>query len=64
MCNRYQLRASVQQLRQDFGVTRERFESVPPAEFFSGSTVPIIRAAEGGANWRASSGVSRWRSTA
>lgn len=48
MCNRYQVRASAKQIRQAFGVTSELFEPANPAEYFPGSTVPIIRAADGG----------------
>jgi putative SOS response-associated peptidase YedK len=48
MCNRYQLRASAQQIRTTFGLTSERFEIATPAEYFPGSIVPVIRAANGG----------------
>ena len=48
MCNRYQLRSSIKSIRQAFGVTQELFEPSLPAEYFPGSTVPVIRSAKGG----------------
>ncbi len=48
MCNRYQLRASIKSIRQAFGVTQELFEPSLPAEYFPGSTVPVVRPADGG----------------
>ena len=47
MCNRYQVRVSARQIRGAFGVTREPFQP-EPGEYFPGSTVPIIRAVDGG----------------
>ena len=48
MCNRYHLRVSPQKISHDFGVTHTLFEPANPAGYFPGSTVPIIRRAEGG----------------
>jgi putative SOS response-associated peptidase YedK len=48
MCNRYQLRASIDDIRHSFGVTRETYQPTLPGEFFPGSTIPIIKAAGDG----------------